>query len=46
LTYLLQSADGTWYALAATWNDPARSLDEGKFAALVQRTIYVLGTAR
>lgn len=46
MTYLLQSADGTWYALAATWNDPTRSLDEGKFAALVQRVIYVLGTTR
>ena len=46
MTYLLQSADGTWYALAATWNDPARALDESAFAALVQRTIYVLGSKR
>jgi hypothetical protein len=46
LTYLLQSADGVWFALAATWNDPTRTLDEAAFAALVQRTIYVLGTTR
>ncbi len=46
LTYLLQSADGTWFALAATWNDPSRALDEAAFAALVQRTIYVLGATR
>jgi len=46
LTYLLKSTDGTWFALAATWNDPSRALDEGAFAALIQRTIYVLGSTR
>jgi hypothetical protein len=46
LTYLLKSANGEWFALVATWNDPSRTLDEAAFAALVQRTIYVLGTTR
>ena len=46
LTYLLKAADGEWFALAATWNDPSRALDERAFAAVVQRTIYVLGSTR
>ncbi|MBU3727918.1 MAG: serine hydrolase [Phycisphaerales bacterium] len=46
LTYLLKSSRGEWFALAATWNDPSRTLDEGAFAALIQRAIYVLGSTR
>jgi hypothetical protein len=43
LTYLLRSAAGEWFAVVATWNDAERTLDETRFASLVQRAIFVLG---
>jgi hypothetical protein len=43
LTYLLRSAAGEWFAVVATWNDAKRTLDETRFASLVQRAIWVLG---
>ncbi len=43
LAYLLQSADGAWFALAATWNHAAAPLDEMAFTAIVQRAIWLLG---
>jgi hypothetical protein len=43
LAFLLRHADGSWYALAAIWNDPKQLLDEGRFSALVQRAIHLLG---
>lgn len=43
LSFLLQSRDGSWYALSAGWNDPAENVDEARLTALVQRAIYVLG---
>lgn len=46
LAYLLKSADGAWYALAATWNNPTTPLDEMAFTAIVQRAIWVLGKPR
>lgn len=43
LAFLLRANDGTWYAIAVAWNDTKDLVDEAKLAALVQRTIYVLG---
>jgi len=43
LTFLLKRADGEWFAIAATWNDPDESLDEQAFMPIVQRAIWVLG---
>ncbi|MFM7808971.1 MAG: serine hydrolase, partial [Planctomycetota bacterium] len=43
LTFLLKRADGAWFAVAATWNDPDDSLDEQAFMPIVQRAIWVLG---
>lgn len=43
LTFLLQRADGAWFAVVATWNDPTQALDEAAFMPIVQRTIWVLG---
>ncbi|MFV0622822.1 serine hydrolase [Sphingomonas sp. ac-8] len=37
MTLLLQAKTGGWYALAASWNDPAAPIDEPRFAALVQK---------
>ncbi|MBI2931698.1 MAG: serine hydrolase [Planctomycetes bacterium] len=42
LTFLLQAASGTWYALSATWNDPNRSVDDELFADLVQDVVFAL----
>lgn len=43
LTFLLNAKDGSWYALAVTWNNAADAVEESKLFALVQRAIYVLG---
>ena len=43
LTFLLRRADGAWFALAATWNDPDAPLRDDAFMPLVQRAIWVLG---
>ncbi len=42
-TYLLKAKNGAWYALSASWNDSEKVIDLQTFAAIVQRTIYVLG---
>jgi hypothetical protein len=39
LAYLLRSAKGGWYALAACWNDETAPLDEARFVSLVARAI-------
>jgi len=35
MTYLLQSTDGGWYALSATWNNTQAPLDDSKLVGLV-----------
>jgi beta-lactamase class A len=35
MTYLLQSTDGGWYALSATWNNTQAPLDDAKLVGLV-----------
>jgi hypothetical protein len=37
MTMLLQAKDGSWYALAGTWNNPAAAVDEVRFATLLSR---------
>lgn len=39
LTWLVQSKDGTWYAVTASWNDPDREVDLQRFLALAQRLL-------
>jgi len=41
MTFLLQSADGQWYAFSAGWNDPTAPLDENRFFGLVQRVLNI-----
>jgi hypothetical protein len=43
LSFLLRRADGAWFAVVASWNDPSQALDEQAFMPLVQRAIWVLG---
>jgi hypothetical protein len=37
LTFLLRRADGQWFVLTATWNNPAKGVDEDQLIALMQR---------
>lgn len=39
MTLLLQRADGGWYALSASWNDPAHPVDEPRLVAIVTRAV-------
>ncbi|MGY2735298.1 serine hydrolase [Sphingomonas sp. UYP23] len=39
MTLLLQSKAGVWYALAASWNNPAAAVDDARFVALVSRAV-------
>lgn len=42
MNFLLRAQDGQNYALAASWNNPAARLDEGRFTALMTRAINIL----
>jgi hypothetical protein len=37
MTLLLQAKNGDWYVATASWNDPARAIEEPRFLALVSR---------
>ncbi|MFN3517064.1 MAG: serine hydrolase [Novosphingobium sp.] len=39
LTWLVQSKDGSWYAVTASWNDPDREVDLQRFLNLGQRLL-------
>lgn len=45
MTWLLQRRDGAWFAVSATWNDPARTVDTVELAGLMQGLIGLLATA-
>jgi beta-lactamase class A len=42
LTWLLKRSDGHWIALSATWNDPAKPLDEARLAGLMARLVALM----
>lgn len=42
MTFLLRDRKGTWQAVAATWNNSSRGLDEARFQLLVTRVITLL----
>ena len=42
MTYLLQSANGNWYTLSASWNNPKAPIEESKFISLVGRAIELI----
>jgi hypothetical protein len=44
LTWLLERKDGRAYALALTWNDPRKALDEQKLLGLAQGVLLLLET--
>lgn len=39
MSFLLQAKGGAWYALSASWNDPAALVDESRFIALMSRAV-------
>ena len=45
LTFLLRRADGAWFVLTATWNNPAKAVDEAAFVGLVNRAGVLLAKA-
>lgn len=42
MTFLSQRQDGTWFSVSAAWNDDKARLDEGRFVALMTRTLNLL----
>ncbi len=42
MTFLLRGKDGEWHAVSGTWNDPAQSVDEGRFQLLMSRAVALL----
>ncbi len=38
-TFLLHAADGTWYALSASWNNPEAAVDQARFFSLVKQAV-------
>jgi beta-lactamase class A len=42
MSYLLHSKSGQWYAVTGSWNDPAKTLDEGKFTAMMARLVQAV----
>ncbi len=39
MNLLGQSHDGKWYAIAASWNDPAERLEDRRFVSLITRAL-------
>lgn len=46
MTLLLRSKAGAWYALAASWNNPAAAVDDARFVALISRAVDLVAAAR
>lgn len=42
MTFLLRGKDGEWHAVSGTWNDPAQSIDEGRFQLLMSRAVALV----
>ncbi len=42
MTFLIQNKAGDWYSVSAAWNNPAASIDEKRFAALVTRAVALV----
>lgn len=42
LTFMLQTKQGNWYAVAATWNDPQAPVDESRLVDLLASVVPLL----
>ena len=45
MTWLLQRRDGAWFAVSASWNDEAKTVDTAELASLMQSLIGLLATS-
>ena len=45
MTWLLGRRDGAWFAVSASWNDEAKTVDTAELATLMQSLIGLLATA-
>ncbi|MBC7986147.1 MAG: serine hydrolase [Sphingomonadaceae bacterium] len=44
-SYLIEDEAGAWFALSASWNDPAAALDEARFRGLMMRALRLVDAA-
>lgn len=44
MTLLLRSKAGVWYAMAASWNNPATAVNDARFVALVSRAADLIAS--
>lgn len=42
MTFLLSGKNGEWHAVSGTWNDPSRSVDEGRFQLLMSCAVALV----
>jgi hypothetical protein len=42
MNFLAQARDGDWYAVSASWNNPAARVDEAAFSGLLTRLLNLL----
>jgi beta-lactamase class A len=42
MSFLVRNKAGTWYAVAATWNEPAAPVEDAKFVALLSRAMSLI----
>jgi beta-lactamase class A len=43
MNFLVQSRDGSWYAVCGAWNNPAAAVDEARFLGLMNRALALIG---
>jgi hypothetical protein len=46
LTFLLRRADGQWFVLTATWDNPGKAVDEDQLIPLIQRAGELLSSQK
>jgi beta-lactamase class A len=42
MSYLLQAKNGKWYVATGSWNDTTKDVENGKFAALMERLVSAI----
>lgn len=42
MTYLLEHSNGSWYCISGTWSNPNGTVEEMRFAGLIERAVQLL----
>jgi len=42
MTYLLRATDGDWYSISCSWMNTKESVDEARFAGIVQKALELM----